>query len=304
MDEILKPNLFIIGAPKSGTTALYRYLSSHPNIYMCTPKEPHYFANDLNGFNFVKSLDEYQSLFKGKNKNHKIIGEASVWYLYSENALENIYNYNKEAKIIVMLRNPIDLFTSLHQNFLYNGYEDKEDLKEAWDCQANRRLGEDIPQHCPDPKLLQYKRVLNLGDQVEKLCLIFPKKQIKFIVFDDFIEQTRNTYQSILSFLNVQYDNKVDFPIINQSKESKIKILNSYLLNPPKNIKKIWSLSKKIFGNNIVKLADKIILINTKKIIHKNNINLDFAKEIKKQIKPDVDKLSAIINRDLSLWLK
>ena len=64
------------------------------------------------------------------------------------------------------------------------------------------------------------------------------------------------------------------------------------------------SLSKKIFGNNIVKLADKIILINTKKIIHKNNINLDFAKEIKKQIKPDVDKLSAIINRDLSLWLK
>ena len=70
----MKPNFFIIGAPKSGTTALYQYLSSHPNIYMCTPKEPHYFSNDLNGVAFVKTLDEYQNLFKAKNKNHKIIG--------------------------------------------------------------------------------------------------------------------------------------------------------------------------------------------------------------------------------------
>ena len=300
----MKPNFFIIGAPKSGTTALYQYLSSHPNIYMCTPKEPHYFSNDLNGVAFVKTLDEYQNLFKGKNKNHKIIGEASVWYLYSENALANIYNYNKEAKIIVMLRNPIDLFSSLHQYFLFSGYEDKEDLKEAWDSQANRRLGNDIPQHCPDPKFLQYERVLNFGDQVEKLCLIFPQNQIKFILFDDFTAHTLNTYQSILSFLNLQYDNRTNFPIINRSKESRIKILNRYLLSPPKNVKKIWGLSKKIFGNNIIKLANKLILINSKKITHKDKINLDFKKELKKQIKPNVDKLSDIINRDLSQWLE
>ena len=96
----MKPNFFIIGAPKSGTTALYQYLSSHPNIYMCTPKEPHYFSNELNGVAFVKTLDEYQNLFKGKNKNHKIIGEASVWYLYSENALQIFIIIIKRQKLL------------------------------------------------------------------------------------------------------------------------------------------------------------------------------------------------------------
>ena len=54
--ERLAPNLFIIGAPKSGTTSLYQYLRSHPNIFMCTPKEPNYFSNDLNGLSIVNTL--------------------------------------------------------------------------------------------------------------------------------------------------------------------------------------------------------------------------------------------------------
>ena len=302
--ERLAPNLFIIGAPKSGTTSLYQYLRSHPNIFMCTPKEPNYFSNDLNGLSIVNTLDEYQCLFKKRKKSHKVIGEASVWYLYSDKALNNIYHYNKDAKIIVMLRNPIGLFQSLHQHFIYNGFEDKEDLKEAWSYQKNRQTGKNIPKYCPDPKLLQYKDILKLGHQVEKLYSIFPKRQIKFILFDDFIRETSNIYKSTLSFLDLEYDNRVDFPITNQGRESRYKVLNHYFLNPPMSVKKIWDLSKKIFGNKIINFANKIILVNTKETRIKESINLDFIVEIKKQLRSDINKLSSIIDRDLDLWLK
>jgi hypothetical protein len=271
---------------------------------MCTPKEPHYFADDLNGFSFTNTFDKYHDLFKGRKENHKVVGEASVWYLYSEKALENIYNYNKEAKIIVMLRNPISLFQSLHQHFVYNGFEDKKDLREAWSCQKNRLTGKNIPKYCPDPKLLQYKNILKLGHQVEKLYSIFPKRQIKFILFDDFIKDTINIYKSTLSFLDLEYDDKVDFPITNQSKESRYKALNHYYLNPPKYVKKIWGLSKKIFGNRIINFANKIILLNSKKKKVNENISVDFLLEIKEHLSSDINKLSRIIDRDLNLWLK
>ncbi|MGB3639413.1 MAG: sulfotransferase [Rivularia sp. (in: cyanobacteria)] len=75
----MKPNFFIVGAPRCGTTALSEYLRSHPNIYVSQPKEPHYFAADLDNCRFTKTLEEYLSLFKFADSSHMAIGEASVF---------------------------------------------------------------------------------------------------------------------------------------------------------------------------------------------------------------------------------
>jgi len=298
------PNFFIVGAPKSGTTSLYKYLSTHPNIFMSTPKEPNFFSSDLNGLNCVNTLDEYQSLFKKTNKSQIIIGEASVWYLYSEKALTNIYDYNNNAKIIVMLRNPIDLYSSLHQHFIYNGFEDRENLTEAWQCQLSRKNGNNIPMSCPEPKLLQYGDVLKMGHQTDRLLSIFPKSQVKFILFEDFVSKTLTEYKSVLSFLELEYDGRDDFPIINKSKQSRNKVLNDYLLNPPRCLRKIWKLLKKIIGDNMINLANKLILMNSKILIKKNNIDDILINNLKNQLTNDIKKLSINIDRDLKIWLQ
>ena len=62
------PNLFIIGAPRCGTTALNSYLNKHPDVLMSTRKESHYFATDLNAKHFIKTKDNYFSLFKNSKK--------------------------------------------------------------------------------------------------------------------------------------------------------------------------------------------------------------------------------------------
>ena len=109
----MKVDFFIVGAPKAGTTSLYHYLSEHPQIEMSSQKEPDYFSDKaINeqgmyyGKNRVNTLDKYESLFV--QKESVVYGEASVSYLFYENVPEDIKKYNPNAKIIIMLRNPIE----------------------------------------------------------------------------------------------------------------------------------------------------------------------------------------------------
>ncbi len=139
-----KPNLFIVGAPKCGTTFLYHYLKSHPDIYFPEFKEPHFFGSDLirknNAYNL--NLNQYHNLFK---TDKKIIGEASTFYIFSKNAAKEIYNFNPDAKIIIMLRDLVDLVYSMHSQFVFSGDEVIEDFKKALDIEHDRLNGRNIP---------------------------------------------------------------------------------------------------------------------------------------------------------------
>ena len=104
----MKPNLFIVGAAKSGTTSLHSYLRSHPQIYMSEPKEPHYFCTDFHrssdllkgtqsGFG-MRSKEDYLALFEGVNDS-KLVGEASASYLHSKEAASNIRVSREAASV-------------------------------------------------------------------------------------------------------------------------------------------------------------------------------------------------------------
>jgi len=225
------PNFFIVGAPKCGTTALSRYLGQHHNIFISTPKEPHFFASDFKNHRAIGSFEEYQKLFATCSREHLAVGEASVWYLYSQVAVRNIFDFNKQSKIIVMLRNPIDLVYSLHSQHIYAFYEDREQFQTAWELQEERSRGQKIPRMCRQPELLQYGKVGKLGEQLERVLEIFPRCQVKMILFDDFKAETKRVYVDVLSFLGVPDDQREDFPVINQNKAHRLMWLSQILQN-------------------------------------------------------------------------
>src|ERR1700733_8619605 len=123
-------NLFIVGAAKCGTTSLYEYLNQHPEIYMCPVKEPHFFSNKVENLNkdlyrapepgkkyhtkVIKDIDVYTSLFDD-GAAYKIRGEASPSYLWDSDVAQKLYQYNPNAKIIIILRDPIDRLVSAYQ---------------------------------------------------------------------------------------------------------------------------------------------------------------------------------------------
>ena len=196
-----KPNVFIVGAPKCGTTSMAYYLDQHPDFLLGKLKEPHYFNFD-SGHRFTYTNEEYLKNFNVSNHNHQYLIDSSVWYLYSEVAVKEIVRFNPDAKFIVMLRDPTDMFYSLHQQLLFSGKESIESPIEAWNAQEDRRNGKKIPNSCYDPTHLYYKEVCSLGWQIERMLKTVEKNMVLFITLDELKEDPDRTYLRVLRFLH------------------------------------------------------------------------------------------------------
>jgi hypothetical protein len=308
VEDMTKPNFFIVGAPKSGTTALSEYLRSHPNLFMSHPKEPHYFAKDFwqRTYRYVKALDEYLELFKECTGEHLAVGEASVWYLYSSVAIRNIRQFNENAKIIVMLRNPIDMTYSLHSQLHYALAENEEDFEKAWRLQPSRRKGLNLSRELQKsdrtPEFVQYAQVGRLGDQVERLLDVFPVEQVKMILFDDFTTSTQAVYEDVLSFLEVPFDGRTSFPRINVNKTNKIIWLANLYGVPPWPLDYTVRILKKLLGVRSTGIGSFLDELNASKEPRKP-LAPAFRSELAKEFSEDVQKLSQILGRDLSHWI-
>lgn len=302
-----KPNFFIVGAPKCGTTALSEYLRDHPNILISRPKEPHYFAEDFPKYRARNSLDDYLQLFRGGTSQHLATGEASVFYLYSSVALKNIYQFNKNAKIIVMLRNPVDLVYSFYSQLYYTFDEDEKDFETAWKLQSVRKRGIRIPRNCREPAFLQYAQIGRLGDQIERLVDVFPKAQVKIILFDDFKTSTQAVYEDVLLFLGVPSDGRSRFPRINENKSYRLRWLNQLFVRPPLPIFHSGRKVKKLIGLERISVLAKITKLNKKLFTEKRDripLTSYFRAELTSVFEKDIEKLSCILKEDLNHWVQ
>ena len=132
-------------------------------------------------------------------------------YLYAPGAIERILHFNPKAKFIVLLRNPLKMLPSYHLRMQFLLQEDEADFGTAWALESARREGENIPKHCLEPRLLYYSEVVKYGVQIEQLFNIAGREQTHVIVFDDFVSDTLGVYRRVLEFLDVDYDDQIDF---------------------------------------------------------------------------------------------
>ena len=289
-----KPNLFIVGAPKCGTTFLYHYLKQHPEIYFPDFKEPHFFGSDLirkNGA-YDLSLNNYKSLF---NSDKKIIGEASTFYIFSKNAAKEMYDFNPKAKIIIMLRDLVDLVHSIHSQFVFSGDETIENFEKALNMESKRLKGQKIPiQTTVVNKLFYTSNILSLPKNITSFINYFGSKNIKIIFLDEIKNNPQKVYSETLKFLNV--DSNVmtpDFKIINKNKVYKSKFIRDF-------IKKysivLGELRSKIFNKpiGIIRFAESL----NKKEKNRISISNDLRDNLtKKFFQTNID-IQKIVNRN------
>lgn len=234
----LKPDFFVIGAPKCGTTALYEYLRQHPQLYL-PRKEFYFFGSDFTYQHPRPSAEYYYSLFdqvpNSTNGTVIKIGDASVWYLYSKKAAEEIKNACPNAKIIALLRNPTDMLYSLHSQQLFAGNEDIADFAEALAAEPERRLGKRIPKliGCPF-QALYYSEVAMYAEQVQRYFNVFGKNNVKIIIFEEFIRDIPAHYRQILQFLEVNDQFRpASFQQINANKTTRYPAVRNLLKKRP-----------------------------------------------------------------------
>jgi hypothetical protein len=296
--ELSIPNFFIAGAPRCGTTALYEYLRTHPNVFLPCIKEPHFFvAAEYPRYKTIAPLDKYLKLFDGVTDKHLAIGEASIHYLYLSYSLPKIYQFNKNAKIIVMLRNPIDLVYSYHHALRRIFYEDVENFEEAWQLQTLRKQEQRIPRLCGVPAFLQYADIGRLGMQVEYLLRIFPREQVELVLFDEFRTSTKTVYEKILSFLNVPPDGRIDFPRINENRDFRVRWF-AKILSEADPLIEILRQTLGFQHTGIMRAVHELNFLSS----HREPLSPAFRQELVEEFREDVDRLSQILGKDLQHW--
>ena len=293
----MKPNFFIVGAPKAGTTALSEYLRQHPEVFISKPKEPHHFADDLPRMKSVGSLEQYLQLFESAHPSQTGVGEASVWYLFSKRALSNIMRFNPDAKLVIMLRNPVDLAYSLHAQMLMSTDEDIPDFAEAWRLQETRAEGRRIPRNCREPSLLQYRFTCELGKQVERAFAIFPRRQIYVCCFEDFISDTARIYDEVCRFLGVTPRPPPEFKVVNPNTYYRSRRLAEAMERPS------GFFSRKILGFKASHLRKLLRAINTR-TEPRQPMSARLREELASHFRNDIRLLGKLINRDLASWVE
>jgi len=193
------PNFFIVGAPKAGTTSLHAYLNDIPGIYMSPIKEPRYFLVGDSPKHFtlpIRDKKKYLKLFE-KAREEKIIGEASPQYLHDSQTPKLIHQIIPQAKILISLRDPVERLFSSYLMLIRNG-KIKTTFSEEMDLVFNKKT---------DEKLVNINRNKSLySENVKHYLKIFGNKQVKIIIFEEFVKNTTETINDILKFLDIKYE--------------------------------------------------------------------------------------------------
>ena len=282
------PNFFIVGAPRAGTTSLHEYLNKIPDIFMSPIKEPKFFSEKTVSIKHpdkpIRDKKKYLELFKN-TRNEKYLGESSTSYLSDPQAPKLIHEVSPQAKIIIILRDPVERVFSHYLMYVRDGW---------WNHSFKEQIQKEIKN-----KVKPFERNMELNtsfyyDNVKRYIDTFGIKQVKIIIFEEFIKNPKKTMEEILEFLEITHT-------IHNFKPEKF---NSYIEvrgKIRKSIRKNRILAKIVKLTFPIKLQllmrNKFFIVNTSK----PKINNDDKEFLKKLYQPDVEKLQTILSHNL-MW--
>jgi Sulfotransferase family len=227
-----RPDFFLVGAHKCGTTAMMDSLKQHPDIFVpAARKELDFFGSDL-PFRGPRLTEQEYLAFFAQATTQRRVGEGSPWYLYSTQAASEIKAFSPSARILIMLRNPVDMMYYLHSQRAYNGNEDIDSFEMALVLEEERLRGLRLPQHASDEFGCFYRDVARFSRQVERYLTVFGKERVRVIIYEDFARDPSATYRAVCRFLDVDCTFQPVFRVLNARKRIRSEALRDFLRRP------------------------------------------------------------------------
>jgi hypothetical protein len=297
------PNFLVVGAAKAGTTSLYYYLSEHPQIYMSSMKEPKFFAFEGETPNFrgpgdeeeinrkcVTTVDAYRALFEEATEE-TAVGEASSLYLYYPKAPERILHHAPDAKLIAVLRNPVDRAYSSYLHCVRDRGEPIKDFARALDEEETR-----IRDHWGP--LWHYKNAGFYSAQLERYFDAFRRDQMKVYLYEDLKTDPVGVLRDIFRFLGVDDTYVPDISLKhNVSGIPRNRLLHE-MLNKPNLVK---SAFKPLFPTKLRRRFNRGL---TGKNLERPQLSPEVRSQLTEAYSDDILKVQQLLRRDLSHWLE
>lgn len=297
------PNFLIIGAAKSGTTALHSYLAQHPQVFMPSTKETNFFAFEGQSLNFngklasgyrqgiVTTLTDYSAQFDAVT-TETAIGEACPSYLYSTAAPERIQHYVPHAKLIAILRNPVDRAYSNFLHHIRDRLETCQQFPEALAIESDR-INDNWWWG------FHYTQVGLYSAQIERYLSCFDRSQIKIYLYEDLQEKPDAVMKELFAFLDVDSDFELEMSARpNATGISQNQALD-YLIKESNPLKSVYQA---ILPASLRRgLTERIQALNPKV---KPNLSRELRVSLVDTFRNDIVALERLLDRDLSAWLE
>ena len=314
---------FIVGAPRCGTTTMWRMLAGHPQVAVPFVKEPHFFSqHDLRGLSDDELRERVERdylghFFADRRPGRNVGADGSVSYLYTPEQLEPIVRLWPSARFIIAVRDPLKLLPSLHKRLLFIGDEDLARFEDAWAAAPERAKGRQIPKRCIEPRWLRYDEAGRFGTYVERLFAAVGRERCMVSVFDDLERDPAGHSRRIFDFLGLE-PVKVQVQVARESKQVRYPWLQRLLKRPPRalhpylaNIQLRRRLAKAARDEAGKASGTARLLALRKRLLKWNEVDnakqpvpIHVQREIRRHLKGEVERLARLINRDLSHWLQ
>jgi hypothetical protein len=296
------PDFFIVGHHKSGTTALYEMLRSHPQIFMPDLKEPLFFARELHPGLMPDdpqpdTLEEYLALFAPASDG-QLTGEASPSYLRSQTAASRIAEVAPDARIIAILREPASFLRSMHLELLKDHVETEKDFRRALEREQGER---DVK-----PVLWYGADRIEYAEQLRRYHAAFPAEHVLVLIYDDFRADNDGTLRQVLRFLGVDENAPIDQteanPTIFVRAPGTYHFLRSLYLGHGR--------AARVLKPAIKALTTKQLRHTGLREVRRRALYADpppaddqLMRDLRRRFKPQVEELSRYLGRDLvRLW--
>ena len=296
--QLDRPDFFIVGAPKCGTTALAGWLGQHPKVFMPVHKEPYFFGDDLTHRHGRPTRSEYAAIFAPAEAD-QLTGDASTWALWSTSAATEIHAAKPDARVFIMLRNPVDMMYSLHAEMVWEAEEDVLDFATAVDLDAERAVGRSLPRGIGRPETVRYRSAADFAPQVERYLSTFPREQVHIIVFDDLLADAASVYRRAAEFLGLEPDPGTIVDRRNANKVTRSPAFQRVLLAPP------WPISTTMATFRRSPLLHRLrgwLLDANSRVQPRPPLDAGLRQRLTHELRPSVERLETVVSRDLSAW--
>lgn len=303
-DTTCKPNFFIVGAPKSGTTSMHLYLAQHPDIHMSHRKEPCFLAPDFRSSTYPQNEVEYLRCFDGYCGEHRV-GESTSTYLYSKLAAKRIHEYAPSSKIIVMLRNPVDLVASLHAQRVKEGYENIGRLENALEAEADRRLGKKLPVGFNFPKeYLLYREYGKYAEQLRRYFREFGRDRVHVIIFEEFTRDVEGEVAKVCKFLDVTEKFVLEIRVHNAAGTPRFVGLQRVITLVTPKIVEFGNRLRPIFPFRMLKMFGRAYGVLGKVNMKggRPNVNNETRVNLALYFRQEVNDIEKVLGRELCCW--
>jgi Sulfotransferase family len=306
------PDFFIIGHEKCGTTALFKMLRQHPQIFMPDHKEPRFFSGDLravaaekhSGGTRPRTLEAYLALFAAAAPE-QLAGEASPQYIRSPGAAKRIAELQPDARIIAILREPASFLYSVHSQYVHSGVETERDLRKAMALEHDRRDGRHLPSSSTSASWVMYSEHVRYVEQLRRFHAEFPAEHILVLIYDDYRADNVEAVRTIMRFLGVDADGPIE-PIVTKGGEMKaVRFMPLHRISRVLRRARDSPRGANPIARTVSALTPRPAQVLWKHLVYTLPPAPDerLMLELRRRFKPEVQALSDYLGRDLvSLW--